>query len=376
MTLSRREWIAMLTAAPLLKAVPETAAPAAPVSIARCASYDEDLVAQLTTMFDQLGGIERLMRNKTVTVKVNMTGAPSLRYQGRAPAITHYTHPKLLGAAAHLFGRAGARRIRFVESSWGTGGPLEDVMLDSGWNVRSLQSAAAGVEFENTNALGKGKKYSRFKVPGNAYMYPAYDLNHAYEDTDVYVSMAKLKNHATCGITLSCKNVFGTLPASTYGDDSGVDEPNESPTSGRGTVGHEGRRQPSKSAPQELHFGANHDPGYRVPHIVADVVAARPIHLAIIDGVQTVTGGEGPWIPGSHPVEPHVLIAGLNPVCTDAVAAAVMGYNPRAERGTVPFQKCDNILRLAEGHGVGTTDLKQIDVRGVPIEQVLYKFKA
>ena len=105
MTLSRREWIAMLTAAPLLKAAPETAAPAAPVSIARCASYDEDLVAQLGTMFDQLGGIEKLMRNKTVTVKVNMTGAPSQRYQGRAPALTHYTHPKLLGAAAHLFVR-------------------------------------------------------------------------------------------------------------------------------------------------------------------------------------------------------------------------------------------------------------------------------
>ena len=376
MTLSRREWIAMLTAAPLLKAAPETAAPAAPVSIARCASYDEDLVGQLSTMFDQLGGIEKLMRNKTVTVKVNMTGAPSLRYQGRAPAITHYTHPKLLGAAAHLFGKAGAKRIRFVESSWATAGPLEDVMLDSGWNVRSLQSAAAGVEFENTNALGKGKKYSRFKVPGSAYMYPAYDLNHAYEDTDVYVSMAKLKNHATCGITLSCKNVFGTIPASIYGDDAGVNEPNESPTSGRGAVGHEGRRQPSKSAPQELHFGANHDPGYRVPHIVADLVAARPIHLAIIDGVQTVSGGEGPWIRGSHPVEPNLLIAGLNPVCTDSVAAAAMGYNPRAERGTVPFQTCDNILRLAEAHGVGTTDLKQIDVRGLKIEDALFRFKA
>jgi len=249
-------------------------------------------------------------------------------------------------------------------------------MLDSGWNVRSLQSAAAGVEFENTNALGKGKKYSRFKVPGSAYMYPAYDLNHAYEDTDVYVSMAKLKNHATCGITLSCKNVFGTIPASIYGDDAGVNEPNESPTSGRGAVGHEGRRQPSKSAPQELHFGTNHDPGYRVPHIVADLVAARPIHLAIIDGVQTVSGGEGPWIRGSHPVEPHLLIAGLNPVCTDSVAAAAMGYNPRAERGTVPFQTCDNILRLAEAHGVGTTDLKQIDVRGLKIEDALFRFKA
>ena len=77
-----------------------------------------------------------------------------------------------------------------------------------------------------------------------------------------------------------------------------MDEPNEKPTNGRLRVGHEGERQPAKSAPQELRFGVNHDPGYRVPHIVADLVAARPIHLAIIDGVESIAGGEGPWIRG------------------------------------------------------------------------------
>jgi len=374
MNMTRREWIATITAAPLLQAAPLPDAPAAPVSIAKCASYDEDITAKLATMFDQLGGLERLVRNKTVTVKLNMTGAPSQRVRGMAPALTHYTHPKLVGAAAYLMGRAGAKRVNFVESAWATAGPLEDVMLDAGWNVRSLQSAFTGVEFENTNALGKGKRYSRLKVPENPYMYPAYDLNHAYEDTDVFVSMAKLKNHATCGVTLSLKNCFGTIPASIYGDNAGVDEPNESPASGRSAVGHEGRRQPSKSAPQELHFGANHDPGYRVPHIVADVVAARPIHLAIIDGVESIAGGEGPWNRGIRVVKPGLLIAGLNPVSTDAVSMAVMGYNPRATRGTAPFQTCDNTLLLAEGHGVGSTDLKRIEVRGVSIEQALYRY--
>ena len=61
-------------------------------------------------------------------------------------------------------------------------------------------------------------------------------------------------------------------------------------------MGHVGKRQPSRSAPQELHFGVNHDPGYRVPHIVADLAAARPIDLAIIDGIESIAGGEGPWI--------------------------------------------------------------------------------
>ena len=107
---------------------------------------------------------------------------------------------------------------------------------------------------------------------------------------------------------------------------------------------------------------------------MADVVAARPIHLAIVDGVQSITRGEGPWIGGVRPVEPGVLIAGLNPVSTDAVSAAVMGYNPRAARGTPPFQTCDNTLLLAEAHGVGSTDLKAIEVRGVSIEQALYRY--
>src|SRR5271157_6425422 len=134
--MTRREWIAMISAAPFLKAAPAPDAPAAPVSIAKCASYDEDVTAKLATMFDQLGGLEGLVRNKTVTVKLNMTGSPGIRFQGQAPGLTHYVHPKLVGATAYLLGRAGARRIRFVESPWATAGPLEDVMLDSGWNVR------------------------------------------------------------------------------------------------------------------------------------------------------------------------------------------------------------------------------------------------
>ncbi|HXB66698.1 MAG TPA: DUF362 domain-containing protein [Candidatus Acidoferrales bacterium] len=376
--MTRREWLAMISAAPLLTqdgltaAVPE--APTAPVAIAKCASYDEDVTARLGTMFDQLGGIEKLVRGKTVTIKINMTGPTSQRVQGRALGLTHYTHPKLVGATAYLLGRAGARRIRFVESAWGTGGPLEDVMLDSGWNVRSLQSAAPGVEFENTNALGKGKRYSTFTVPGSAYMYPAYVLNHAYEETDVFVSLAKLKNHATCGVTLSMKNCFGMTPASIYGDDAGRDEPNESPTKGRQAVCHDGKRQPSKIAPAELHPTGSREAEYRIPHVTADLAVARPIHLAILDGVESIAGGEGPWIRGVRMVKPGVLIAGMNPVTTDAVSTAVMGYNPRALRGTAPFQRCENTLLLAEGHGVGTTDLKRVEVRGVPIEQALYRY--
>src|SRR6478672_10336716 len=290
--MTRRELLAVLSAAPLaLKATPD--APTAPVSIAKCAAYNDDVTATLGTMFDQIGGLERIVKGKTVTIKLNLTGSPGLRLQGRPLGVTHYTHPKLVGATAYLMGRAGAKRIRFVESGWALTGPLEEYMLDSGWNVRALANAAPGVEFENSNNLGKGKRYARLKVPGTPYMYPAFDLNHAFEDTDVFVSMAKLKNHETCGVTLSLKNCFGNSPASIYGDDAGKDEPNESPTSGRGATFHAGKRQPPKSAPQELDPSTSREAGYRVPRIVADLCSARPIDIALIDGIQSVLGGEG-----------------------------------------------------------------------------------
>jgi uncharacterized protein (DUF362 family) len=373
--MTRREWLALISTAPLLKAASD--APVAPVSIAKCGSYDEDVSGKLATMFDQLGGLDRLVRNKTVTVKLNMTGGPGVRLRGMPPAQTHYVHPKVIGATAYLMGKAGAKRIRFVESAWATTGPLEDVMLDSGWNVRSLLSATPGVEFENTNGLGKRAKYSRFKFPGKAYMYPEYVLNQAYEETDVFVSLAKLKEHADCGVTLSLKNCFGIIPASIYGDDAGVDEPNEKPTKGRSSVVHWGRRQPAKIAPPELYPGVGSKTGgYRVSRTVADLAVVRPIHLQIIDGVESMAGGEGPWIRGVRPVKPGVLLAGLNPVSTDAVATAVMGYNPRAERGAPPFRNnADNTLLLAEAHGVGAADLSRIDVRGVPIADAIYRFQ-
>jgi hypothetical protein len=120
------------------------------------------------------------------------------------------------------------------------------------------------------------------------------------------------------------------------------------------------------------------DPFSRVPRIIVDICAARPIDLAIIDGVSAMTGGEGPWTSQAAKIQlttPGVIIAGLNPVSTDAVATAVMGYpDPRAARGVHPFDYCDNHLLLAEQAGLGTADLSQIDVRGLTIAEAKYQY--
>jgi uncharacterized protein (DUF362 family) len=349
-------------------------APATPVSVAKCDNYGPDLVPTLDRMFDKIGGLGRLVKGKTVAMKINLTGAPSYRVGYLPCEDTHYTHPRVIGAVCYLMSRAGARRIRLLESPWATADAVEEYILQANWDPLDILNSAPNVEFENTNFLGNSKKYSRVNVPYGGLMFPGFDLNHSYTDCDVFVSLAKMKEHATAGITLSMKNCFGITPATIYGTGAGVDEPSILPRGGR-TIVHGGTRQPSKSAPGELHPDSPREDTYRVPRTIVDLVSARPIDLAVIDGIRTMTGGEGPWIREKLTgVQPGVLVAGTNCVNIDAVSMAIMGFDPMADRGTLPFENCDSTLRLAEDVGLGTRDLKRIEVRGTPVKDVLFDF--
>jgi uncharacterized protein (DUF362 family) len=358
----------------LLSALP---APASRVAIGLCPEYNRQVGDSLSTMFDQLGGIQSLVRGKTVAIKLNMTGPPTNRLNSMPPEMTHWVHPQVIGSLITLLGQAGATRIRLLESApFGTK-PLEEFMVASGWKPQDFASAATRVEFENTNFLGSGKEYARFMVPGGGLMYKGYDLNHSYRDTDVFVSLAKLKEHRTAGVTLSMKNCFGITPCTIYSQQAPEDEPSVAPAGFRSPI-HSGSRVPPKSAPQLADLTGSTDPGYRVPRVIADLVASRPIHLAVIDGIYTIAGGELPdqgnngWV--HKALHPGLLIAGMNCVSTDAVATAVMGFDPMADRGTPPFEAADNHLRLAEHLGVGTRDLNRIDVVGASIAKARFPF--
>lgn len=376
--LSRRGFLAAAGAAsttPLFAAAP---APSAPVAIARCPDYGPALTPTLKTMLDQLGGLARLVGGKTVSIKINLTGSPTMRL-GHIPAEdAQYTHPAVVGATVRLMGEAGARRIRIIEGCFSSSDPLEEFMIDAGWDPSPLLNAASRVEMVNSNLLGRARSYARFTTPRGGHVFPGFDLHPAYEECDVLVSIAKMKEHATCGITLAMKNMFGATPLTIYGDHAGKDGPDENGTQGgRGSIMHSGLRGPARSAPQELDPKSPRDDKYRMPRIVADIAAARPIQLSIIDGIHTMSGGEGPWNIGRlKPVRPHLLIAGLNAVCTDAVGTAVMGFDPMAERGTPPFERCDSSLKLAEELGAGTRDLKRIEIAGLSLRDAAFRIRA
>jgi uncharacterized protein (DUF362 family) len=340
------------------------------VAIVPCHGYGPEVTTALKKCFDLAGGIDSLVRNKTVTVKINLTGLDFTPFLGRPVGETYMTHSATVMALLSLLFAAGAARVRLVESN-PTMADLPETLTSGGWDVKAI-NALGRVEYENTRNLGVGKSYAQLKVPSGGYMFSSFDLNHSYHDTDVMISLAKLKRHLSAGVTLSMKNLFGITPNSLYGGEAGSEKaidgrlPLHSPDSYEKII------LPGLRPDVKIH-----DPFARVPRIVVDVCSARPIDLAIVDGISAMTVGEGRWcnFAGNMKVTtPGVLIAGLNPVSTDTVATAVMGYNPRAARGAKPFENCDNYLLLAEQAGLGVADLAQIDVRGMTIDQARYPY--
>src|SRR5262249_36331318 len=154
----------------------------------------------------------------------------------------------------------GAKRVRFVESTQSKS-ELRGTLALADWDVTALE-ALGRLEFENTRNLGSSKTYAHVPVPFGRYMFSSFELNRSYVDTDVMVSLAKMKNHVTAGVTLSMKNLFGITPNSLYGAAAG----SEDATEGRGPL-----HNPTgfeKVHPPGLNAGITEiQPTWRVPRI-------------------------------------------------------------------------------------------------------------
>ena len=315
------------------------------VAVTRADSYDRALIRQqVEALLDDIGGLGDVVRpGDRVAIKVNLTGGSGFGSPGGVfPTESYVTHPEIVRALGELLWDAGAGEIYIVEG-------LFDAGSYPRWGYVDVADAL-GATLIDLNSPAPYSDFALTPVGAGAFIYEAFDFNHILEEVDVFVSATKMKCHWYAGVTLSIKNLVGSVPMSHYQLDA---------------------KDTFRSA---LHGPADDVTRARLPRVILDLLRARPIDLALIDGIKTVEGGEGPWIRCFNPVQPGVLIAGKEPLAADAVAAAVMGFDPTADYPAAPFLRGENHLNLAYGLGLGTNRLEEIGVVGPAIDDVRQSF--
>jgi uncharacterized protein (DUF362 family) len=169
--------------------------------------------------------------------------------------------------------------------------------------------------------------YKMVSVPGGGQMFRQYLLPESAVDVDEFISVAKMKNHAFMGITLSLKNLFGLMPG----------EP-------------------------EGHTRTYYHHLVRMPYMLADLGRIFNPCLNIVDALIGQAGRE--WGNGRDegPTQiPNLLLAGDHTIATDACGAYLMGHDPQSDWLTAPFHRDRNSLLVAAESGFGTVNLDEID---------------
>jgi uncharacterized protein (DUF362 family) len=315
------------------------------VALAQADSYERDLIHErVFTMIDQLGGLGDVVHEgDRVAIKINLTGGTYFEQQLDQPAVEiMVTHPEVTRALVEAVLDAGASEIFIVES-------IADRFCWSLWGSQAIADEFDQVQLVDLNTTHDA--FVQIPVGENWLVYDAFTMHPILQDVDVFMSVAKMKCHATAGITLSMKNLIGTVPVDHYKLGSG--DGNRSALHGPGTQG-----------------------VLRIPSVVIDLVRARPIHFSLIDGVKTAEGSEGPWTGDFNQKLANVLVAGKNMVATDAVAAAVMGFDPMAASFVQPpFHFCLNHLQVAASLGLGSNNLEDIEIVGSALDEVRTEFR-
>ncbi len=236
------------------------------------AGYNPTLADVITAGFDLVPPPD--VRGKRVLLKVNLVDLP----RESRPIVTD---PAVIVAAAEAFRRRGAAEVVVAD------GPA---LQRDAWQIVDAIGLTPllrehGLRFVDLNVVDPVRQANPSGLTGLEHLYFA----RTAVDTDVLVSMPKMKTHHWLGVSLAMKNMFGVMSSMVYG------------------------------APRNVFHLRNAESA------VLDFNRGRPIDYAIVDGVVGLEG-DGP-VRGTG-IDAGVLVMGSNATAVDATAARVMGIDP------------------------------------------------
>jgi uncharacterized protein (DUF362 family) len=235
-------------------------------------------------------------------------------------------------------------KVNFITTkTWDTGATTDPIVVEA--IIKKLQDLRVDVLVVESDATTTNATKA-FKVTGMAEMCERngvewVNLRHLTAKVDIpipggqvlkkitvprivkesaVISAAKMKTHSATQVTLGMKNMFGLLPDKFKG---------------------------------KFHFRG-------ISKVIVDISTVLKPTLTVIDGF-TAMEGRGPT--GGTPVKMDTIIAGADPVATDATTSRVMGFDPH----TIGH------IRRAYDKSLGEID--KIEVIGDEIDAVKKQFK-
>jgi uncharacterized protein (DUF362 family) len=169
-------------------------------------------------------------------------------------------------------------------------------------------------------------------VVPDAHHFKKLTIHKSLREIDMLCSVPMMKTHSLATVTLGLKNVIGLYPGTAY-----------------------------CSVRSCVHNDAEQGGSPGIAFEILDMVKANKLGLTVIDG-STAMEGEGPS--SGKLVKMNLIIAGTNPLATDMVAAATMGF----ETNEIPT------FNIAHQSGLRPSSLEEIEIRGESIESVKKNF--
>ncbi len=272
------------------------------VSLQKVESYSRASVKEgLIRLLEPLGGMGAFVRaGERVLLKPNMLSA-------KTPEKAVTTHPEVLRGAIELVQEAGG--IPLVGDSPGIGG-FRRVAEKSGILRVIEETGAEPVEFaEPVEITGQG-------------VFKRFEIARPYMEADRLINLAKLKTHEMMTMTCAVKNLFGAVI-------------------GTGKAG------------WHLKAGADREMFARM---LLEIYLLREPDLNIVDAI-TAMEGNGPG--SGNPRQVGLLLAGVNPVAVDVIAAECAG---------IP-KKLLHIERMAAKLHLDGADRADIKTVGAPLDE-------
>ncbi len=259
------------------------------------------IAAAVREVFEHFGGGAKLMRpSRNVYIKVNGVG----------PEPNVYTDPEVLRETIRYFQKCGAQTIYVMENCT-QANFTRLVFQATGYLDICRETGAVPVFLDETPAVPIFLEGIEEFIDISRFVF---ERLIEQREENIYLSVPKLKTHSMSQVTLSIKNQFGLV------------------------------HQKSRIA----------DHNYRIHQKFADIYRVLRPDFVLIDGLIATTHGHYPttYNVDKCVVPMNLLIGGSDPLATDVVGAALMGFDVTAVRH----------LDLCRATGIGIADPDRIDI--------------